>query len=172
MPAIADAVAGGWRITAINTMISGQPINFSYTPTAPETVVTNTLTMRPNLVGNPFLPADQRTPQRYFDISAFRAPDTITDPATGKLDYSHPFGSAGRNIGRSDAQYTLDLGIDKSFRVISEGRRLEFRAEAFNLLNKTNFQAAASNISSPGSFGTITKTFPARQMQLALKFTF
>jgi hypothetical protein len=172
MPAVADAVAGGWRITGINTMISGQPINFSYTPTAPETVVTNTLTMRPNLVGNPFLPASQRTPQRYFDISAFRAPDTITDPATGKIDYSHPFGNAGRNIGRSDAQYTLDLGIDKSFRVLSEGRRLEFRAEAFNLLNKTNFQAAASNISSPGSFGTITKTFPARQMQLALKFTF
>jgi hypothetical protein len=153
-------------------MISGQPINFSYSPTAPETVVTNTLTMRPNLVGNPFLPADQQTPQRYFDISAFRAPDTIIDPATGKLDYSHPFGNAGRNIGRSDAQYTLDLGIDKSFRVLSEGRRLEFRAEAFNVLNKTNFQPAASNISSPGSFGTITKTFPARQMQLALKFTF
>jgi hypothetical protein len=172
LPAFADAVLGGWRLTGINTMISGQPINFSYNPTAPATVVTNTLTMRPNLVGNPFLPADQRTPVHYFDITAFKAPDTIVDPATGKLDYSHPVGNAGRNIGRSDAQYTFDLGIDKSFTLFSEGRSLEFRAEAFNVLNKTNFQAAGSNISSPGSFGTITKTFPARQIQLALKIVF
>jgi hypothetical protein len=172
MSALADAAVGGWRLTGINTMISGQPINFSYSPAAATTVVTNTLTMRPNLVGDPFLPSDQRTPQRYFNIGAFQAPDTIIDPATGKLDNSRPFGSAGRNIGRSDAQYTLDLGIDKSFALNSESRRLEFRAEAFNALNKTNFQAAGSNISSPGSFGTITKTFPARQVQLALKFVF
>ena len=172
LPAYLDTFVGGWRLTGINTMISGQPINFSYSPTAPATVVSGTLTMRPNLVGNPFLPADQRTPQRYFDITALKAPDTIIDPSTGKLDYAHPFGSAGRNIGRSDAQFTLDLGIEKSFNLSSEKRRLEFRAEAFNALNKTNFQAAASNISSPGSFGTITKTFPARQIQLALKLTF
>jgi len=172
MSALADAAVGGWRLTGINTMISGQPINFSYSPAAATTVVTNTLTMRPNLVGDPFLPAGQRTPQRYFNISAFQAPDTVIDPATGKIDNSRPFGNAGRNIGRSDAQYTLDLGIDKSFALNSETRRLEFRAEGFNVLNKTNFQAAASNISSPGSFGTITKTFPARQIQLALKFVF
>jgi hypothetical protein len=160
LPALVNAAAGGWRLTGINTMISGQPVNFSYTPTAAASV-TSGLTMRPNLVGNPFLPADQRTPGRYFNIAAFAVPDA-----------SQPFGSAGRNIGRSDAQYQFDLGLDKSFAVFSEARRLEFRAEAFNVLNKTNFQAAASNISSPGSFGTITKTFPARQIQLALKYTF
>jgi len=58
----------------------------------------------------------------------------------------------------------------KSF-AITEGRNLQFRAEAFNVLNKTNFQAAASNIST-STFGTITKTFPSRQIQLALKYTF
>ena len=86
-------------------------------------------------------------------------------------DSSQPFGSAGRNIGRSDGIYTFDLAIDKSFPVLSETRQLLFRAEAFNVLNKTNFQAAASNISA-STFGTITKTFPARQIQLALKYTF
>src|ERR1035438_7631457 len=159
MPGLADAVAGGWRLSAINTMISGQPINFSYTPSTAASV-TSGLTMRPNLVGNPFLPADQRTPQHYFNLSAFAVPDA-----------SQPFGNAGRNIGRSDGQYQLDMSIAKSFPLISEGKHLEFRAEAFNALNKTNFQAAASGIST-NTFGTITKTFPARQIQFGLKLMF
>ncbi len=159
MPAVADAVIGGWRLATINTMISGQPINFTYTPSTAGTVTTG-VSMRPNLIGNPFLPADQRTPQRYFNLAAFAAPDP-----------SQPFGNAGRNIGRSDGQYTLDLAIQKSFRLPSEGKRLEFRTEAFNAFNKTNFQAAASGIST-STFGTITKTFPARQIQFGLKLLF
>jgi len=160
MSGLANAIVGGWRLAGINTMISGQPINFTYTPSTTAAVAGSNLPMRPNLVGDPFLPADQRTPQHYFNLAAFAVPDP-----------SQPFGSAGRNIGRSDGIYTFDLAIDKSFPIISEARQLQFRAEAFNVLNKTNFQAAASNIST-STFGTITKTFPARQIQLALKYTF
>ena len=40
-----------------------------------------------------------------------------------------------------------------------------------NALNKTNFGAANGNRSS-GDFGTIRSTFPARQIQLGLKFYF
>jgi hypothetical protein len=159
MPRLAESVVGGWRLSGINTMISGQPINFSYTPSTAASL-TSGLTMRPNLVGNPFLPADQSTPQHYFNLAAFAVPDP-----------SQPFGSAGRNIGRSDAQYQLDMAIEKSFRLPSEGKHLEFRTEAFNALNKTNFQAAAAGISA-STFGTITKTFPARQVQFGLKLLF
>ena len=159
MPRLAESVVGGWRLSGINTMISGQPINFSYTPSTAASL-TSGLTMRPDLVGNPFLPADQSTPQHYFNLAAFAVPDP-----------SQPFGSAGRNIGRSDAQYQLDMAIEKSFRLPSEGKHLEFRTEAFNALNKTNFQAAAAGISA-STFGTITKTFPARQVQFGLKLLF
>lgn len=159
MPGVADTIVGGWRLAAINTMISGQPINFTYTASTAASV-TSGISMRPNLVGNPFLPADQRTPQRYFNLAAFAVPDP-----------SQPFGNAGRNIGRSDGQYQLDMAIEKSFRLPSEGKRLEFRTEAFNALNKTNFQAAAAGIST-STFGTITKTFPARQIQFGLKLMF
>jgi len=43
--------------------------------------------------------------------------------------------------------------------------------EAFNLFNKTNFGAATSDRSS-AAFGTIRSTFPARQIQFALKLAF
>jgi hypothetical protein len=76
-------------------MISGQPVNFTYSPSTTAAVAGSNLPMRPNLTGDPFLPADQRTPQHYFNLTAFAVPDS-----------SQPFGSAGRNIGRSDGIYT------------------------------------------------------------------
>jgi hypothetical protein len=106
------------------------------------------------------MPADQRTVQHYFNPAAFAVPDI-----------SQPFGSAGRNVVRGEAMYTLDMAIEKSFPLRSETSRLEFRAEAFNALNKTNFLAPASVISN-SNFGTITGTFPARQIQFALKLMF
>ncbi len=87
-------------------------------------------------------------------------------------DPSRPFGTAGRNIGRSHALYQLDLGLQKSFPLpINEATRVEFRAEFFNLLNKTNFRAANGDRSA-AAFGRISSTFPARQIQFALKVVF
>ncbi len=53
----------------------------------------------------------------------------------------------------------------------NEVSKLEFRMEAFNVLNKTNFGATNSDRSSI-AFGTIRSTFPARQLQVALKVAF
>jgi hypothetical protein len=62
--------------------------------------------------------------------------------------------------------------LQKNFRLpINEASKLEFRMEAFNLFNKTNFGAATSDRSS-AAFGTIRSTFPARQIQFALKLAF
>jgi hypothetical protein len=64
----------------------------------------------------------------------------------------------------------LDLGLHKDFRV-TEGSRIEFRTEAFNVLNKTNFSAPNGNRSN-NAFGTITSTMPWREIQMALRFVF
>ena len=48
---------------------------------------------------------------------------------------------------------------------------LDIRLEAFNLFNHTNFQTPNGNRSA-ASFGTITSAFPARQLQLGVKFYF
>ena len=52
----------------------------------------------------------------------------------------------------------LDLGLHKSFGLPGDGKRIEARIEAFNVLNKTNFQTANGNRSST-AFGTITSAF-------------
>ena len=83
----------------------------------------------------------------------------------------NPFGNAGRNTVRSYAIYQTDLGLHKDFPLWSEIRKLEFRSEFFNLMNKTNFQAPNST-SSSSAFGAIRSTFPARVIQMAMKFVF
>jgi hypothetical protein len=57
---------------------------------------------------------------------------------------------------------------------VKDNRSLEFRAEAFNLLNHAQFFGASSvegNISS-GSFGQAVNAMPPRLMQLAMRFQF
>ncbi|MCW5970684.1 MAG: TonB-dependent receptor [Blastocatellales bacterium] len=171
-----DAVIGGWMVSAINTMASGQTINFRYTP-APVTAnlpsFIGGVALRPNLVGNPILPKSERTIDRYFNTEAIRLPGVTA-----------PFGNAGRNIGRSPSFYQLDMGLQKSFPLpINEVSRVEFKAEFFNILNKTNFGNpsgsangivfnAAGQLTNPGTFGQIRSTAPARQIQFALKVAF
>lgn len=159
-----DAILGGWAISAINVMTSGQPINLRYNPTAAFQVTANLAafqggtSFRPNVIGEPLAPDQLRTIDNYFNR------DTVLIP----IDPTQPFGSAGRNIARSHAFYQLDLGLHKNFALPWEDKRVEFRAEFFNALNKTNFRAADGNRSNAG-FGTIRSTFPARQIQFALK---
>ncbi len=154
-----DLVLGGWRVTGINTMASGNPVNLSYGPSS-TFQVSGAPTYRPNITGDPLLPESQRTVQLWLN------PNTVVIPT----DRTQPFGNAGRNIVRAPSLYQMDLGLHKDFG-ITERYKLSFRTEAFNLLNKTNFSAPSGNRSS-GGFGSITSTYPARQIQFALKLLF
>jgi hypothetical protein len=151
---------GGWEMTAIDTATSGLPVNLTYSPTS-QFQVSTAPNYRPNVACDPVTPQGQRTTSNYLNKSCVSVP---TDP-------SHPWGNAGRNSVRSYPFYQLDIGLHKQFGLGGETRKLEFRAEAFNILNQTNFQAPNSNISS-SAFGSITSTFPARQLQFAMKILF
>lgn len=171
LPRALDAVLGGFRLTLINTATSGQIANLSYNAPAQYQVSTE-LRYRPNIVGDVEVPSDQRTIDNYLNRSAVQIP----------TDRSQPFGSAGRNTVRGPAFFQTDLGLHKQFALFGENTRLEFRAEAFNLFNHTNFQVPDTNASNitrdtsgnaiGGSFGTIRSAFPAREIQFALKLYF
>ena len=87
-----------------------------------------------------------------------------TPPATA------PFGNLGRNAFRAPGLEQWDLAVNKNFR-IRESMKLQFRSEFFNVLNHTNF-GVPNNVSTSGAFGTITSTYPPRQIQFALKLMF
>jgi hypothetical protein len=158
----ADAILGGWRLNGIHIAQSGQPVNISYTLAAAAQVSTYP-TYRPNYVGGDIY-ATERSATRYLNPAAFAVPSTTT-----------PFGTLGRNAGRSEAIYQFDAGLHKAFTLPGERFKLEFRSEFFNLFNVTNWGAPNSNISN-ANFGTITSyaypAIPARQIQFALRLGF
>jgi hypothetical protein len=160
LPAAVDGVVGGWRLSAINTMTSGVPVNLIYSPSSTFSV-SAAPNYRVNLTGDPLAPEGQRTVDNYFNK------DNVLIPT----DRTQPFGNAPRNVVRSPAIYTLDLGLHKDVSLGISKTQVEFRIEAFNVLNKTNLNAPASNRSN-SDFGTIRQTFPARQIQLGLKLNF
>jgi len=158
--AVLNAIAGGWRLTAINTVASGVPVNLTYSPSSTFSVST-AFSYRPDLIGDVYAPDGERSVNNYFNA------DNVVIPTKA----SDPFGNAPRNAARGPALWILDLGLHK--RVPLVGRSgLEVRVEAFNALNRSNFNAPNGNRSST-NFGTITSlAAPPRQIQLGVKVDF
>ena len=115
-------------------------------------------TQRPDLVGDPTLPSDQRTPARWFNTAAFAQANQFT------------IGSASRNPVRGPSYKDVDLSVMRRVGFGGE-RAIELRLEVFNLLNTANFGPPAAQFG-PASFGTITTALDPRVVQLAAKFWF
>jgi hypothetical protein len=164
--AVVDSILGGWTVSGINTMTSGEATSLTYTPSAAFQVSGITQDFRganfyrANVSGNPY--GDKNSTTNYLSR------DTVTAPT----DPSQPFGNSERNSVRGPWYWQIDLVASKDFRIpLGDQTRVQFRAEAFNLLNKTNFRAPNANRNS-ANYGTITSTFDARQIQLGLKLMF
>jgi hypothetical protein len=166
IPGVLDAILGGWTISGINTMTTGEPLNLRWVPPT-NTQVSDigpdwrgAISYRPNLIGVAIVPEDQRAGTvRYLDRNAF----TGTTP-------QQPFGNLGRNAIYGPSFWQLDTNVQKNFR-ITEGTTLQFRSEFFNMLNKTNFRPPVVDWSN-ASFGLYTQTYQPRQIQFALKLIF
>jgi Carboxypeptidase regulatory-like domain/TonB-dependent Receptor Plug Domain/TonB dependent receptor len=158
-----DAIAGGWQVAGINTITPGEMVTLQYSPAAAFQVsgITNDFSgannYRPNVTCDPYAPPGQQSITNWFNTACVSIP---TDP-------SQPFGNAERNSVRGPGFWQFDLAASKNVAV--NGRtKLQFRVEAFNLFNRDNFLAPASNRSN-ATFGTITTTYDARQVQLGVK---
>jgi len=171
-PYALNALLGGWQITVINNMNSGLPTNLTYSnSTSTFTNVTDLYTYRPNVTGKAVAPASNRVKTStaltgYLLKSTGPGVAGVSAPTSG-----YPIGNAQRNMVVGPAFFQTDLGLHKAFPLWREGSTFDFRAEAFNVLNKVNYQAPDGNVSN-GTFGSISSAYPARQLQLAAKIIF
>jgi hypothetical protein len=165
---VVDAVLGGWMIAGINTVAPGDMVTLTYTPLASQVVsgiqqdFRGANNYRPNVSGDPLVPDGERTYNNWLSRTTVTAP---TDP-------SQPFGNAPRNSVRGPLRWQVDMVMSKRFDIpwTSNGG-FEFRAEFFNLLNRTNFRAPNGNRSA-NAYGTITSTYDPRIIQFGFKASF
>jgi hypothetical protein len=148
-----NAVLGGWQFTGILSAKSGFPLSITPANNNTDSFGGN---QRPDLIGDP-KPANQSI-NHWIDASAFAQPPAFT------------FGNSPRNLAslRAPRYFDWDMGMEKWF-PFSERKRLQFRFEMFNALNHPSFFAPDQNLGD-ASFGTINQAYPARDMQLAIKF--
>jgi len=174
----------GWQLVGITTFRTGLPMTV-----CEDRDIDGTLSeacQRPDLIANPKLPKGQRTMDRFFNTSAF-----VLQPLG-------TFGNSGINNMTGPGINNWDFSIFKDFKIPwfgkganslgAESANLQFRAEFFNLFNHTQFggvstsfvpQVDANGVPIVGqtadptsSFGTVTSSWPAREIQFALKFIF
>jgi hypothetical protein len=183
---ITRPVLDGWQMSGIMTLMSGAPLgvalgtqsgnanNWSGSPTD---------AARPNVIRNPVLPKDERT--FYLNVN----PAAFALPAQGSL------GNAPKDVFRGPGRNNFDVTLSKNFR-LTEKFKAQFRAEAYNIFNHTQFTGedttirfnnTANNVNvtfngqtysvAPGAqvpttFGQFTSAGLARRMQLALRIDF
>jgi hypothetical protein len=176
---VANAIVGGWQVGGIFTVQSGLPQVI--TIGGVDNSVTQSTYDRPNATGvsssisNP-------TPGGWYNRAAF------VEAPLGQ------FGNVGRDTAIAPGIFAINAEVHKNFRMpYKENHQLQFRAEAFNLLNHPNFGQPNGNILAgapfPGApasaphqgFGTISTLagtqggasgIAMRQLQLGLKYTF
>ena len=153
---VAGHIFGGWSTYGILSFEKG----FYVTSDIPTDIldVGSTASSRPDLLRSPNLEPSARTPQRWFDTTAFATPA------------QYRYGNAGRSVIEGPGLANLDVAVLRSFRT-SESSRLEFRFEAFNATNHTNFSLPGLGFGTP-TFGVIGSALESRDLQFGLKFYF
>jgi Carboxypeptidase regulatory-like domain/TonB dependent receptor/TonB-dependent Receptor Plug Domain len=154
-----DALLGGWQLNGITTQQNGFPLS----PSTQNTSDSGSNVLRPNLTGvSPVVKGSVKSKLNdYLNSAAFSQPAPFT------------FGNAPRTLSnvRGPGTHDVDFSLFKNFQATARVK-VEFRAEAFNLLNQVVFGSPNTTLSS-GQFGVITsQSNTPRQIQLALKAVF
>jgi hypothetical protein len=146
----------GWTITGLGSIQSGAPFTVIL-PTDNANIGVGPA-QRPDLIGDPNNNAPHIAEQ-WFNTAAFQMPAPFT------------FGSSGRNVVFAAGESNFDFSLIKET-ALKENTRLQFRCEAFNLFNHTNFADVPGRIAFTPAFGRYTSAENPRQIQFALKLLF
>ncbi len=158
-----NTAIGDWQLSGIETLVSGLPFTpqLSYNPSNDGD---SRNPVRPSL--NPAFTGSiiEGGPGQYFNPSAFIQP------------LANTYGNAPRNFLQGPGLATTDFSISKKF-LFTERFNLQFRAELFNIFNRTNFNnpnpvvfTSATTVLPSATAGVITSTSTtSRQVQFGLK---
>lgn len=146
----AGALLGGISLNSIYTFRSGLPINVVLDRPASEILDGNNTdhsagspNLRPDLVpGVSLTPPEGRSNKfggRWLNPAAFAVPAHFT------------WGDAPRNLLRGPALWQADLGTAKRFPVFKDRVSAQFRAEIFNIFNRSQYANSASNFTTIGN---------------------
>ena len=171
----ADRIAAGWALSGISTFASGQPIQISETDDNSLTGTFADTVDEPSYAnnGSPLrINRNPRTGQPYFN------PNYFVEEPLGQVGNSMRRFFSGPGILNSDLALLKDTKL-------AESRSIQFRAEAFNIFNHTQFNNPSGNFNNTGTgqtgfnglgfyggFGYVTSAQNPRIMQVALKVQF
>jgi hypothetical protein len=162
-----DALLGGWELTGIVTARSGIP----FTPTINGDVAnTGVSNQHPQVLASPIY---VRQANCWFYVAANSACSALdpTGTSTFAVPGTYTYGNGGRNLLLANGLTQVDFSLLKTLS-IDELRKLQLRAEVFNILNHPTFATPSSAINS-SSGGQVSSTLnAARIIQLGVKFIF
>jgi len=158
---MARTLFGGWQISPVVQWRSGFPFSILSGGDTPEGLRLNRVNDIPGTL--------QRGQDGVFGL--LPGPGlTLAQVRQQITPTANAFGTLGRNTERAMPFFDLSAGLQKSFR-LTERLGLETRMEAFNLLNRVNYDTYAGNLLDP-RFGQAISAFPARQIQIMLRLKF
>jgi hypothetical protein len=171
------AILDGWRVSGIWNMRSGNPLTVF--------VQSNRSRSQWNPSRGPGIGQDRPSYAPGFgpDNAVLGRVDQWFDPNAFVLQPAGTFGNTGRGDFIGPDLRTLDLSLSKTARWarLGDNARIEFRIEAFNVLNRANFGppsltafAGTTDNEEPfTTFGRITSTVTSsRQIQLGARIVF
>jgi len=159
----AGHLLGGWEFSGIVYVYSGLPLTVtaSLDPAGQGVRDPNSFAGgRPDKSGNPNSNAPHTVAQ-WFNTSVF---------APVPSGQGRP-GNSARGSVRGPGAQRWDLSLFKNIR-FTESWRLQFRAEAINVFNHTNFDGVGTSSTVSSTFGQVLSARDPRVMQLALKLSF
>ena len=164
---MADSIIGGWQINGIVTLRNGQPFN-AVLPT--DNSNTGQSADRPDRIGDPYATSVPGAPGALNPAcGSTKVPNCWANPAAFRAAPAFTFGTGTRNSLIGPGGQEINISLAKNFRIL-ETRRLEFRAESFNLLNKVNLNNPSNTLNA--NFGRILIAEAPRQLQLGLRLVF
>jgi hypothetical protein len=169
---VEGAVAKGWSLSAIMHYQSGSPFTATDTVGIGASSVGININRRASIVAGQ--PIGFSGP--CLNSSGTKANAICwVNPAAFAPESALGAGDAPVNNIIGPSFYQWDLSLRKLFNLPWEGMNLQFRMDAYDAFNQTNWSGlngfSVNNVGST-SFGQITQSFPARVLQFGAKFTF